>query len=100
MAASLGPVSSVRVVGGQEVSEAHPALPAEALGLTREASSLRMAGGGWQRAAQTTCQELLFFGNPMVVIFCHLLGPLPLCEEGRRLVGISGPGTGAQQARL
>lgn len=46
MATSLGPVSSVRVVGGQEVSEARPALPAEALGLTREASSLRMAGGG------------------------------------------------------
>lgn len=45
MAASLGPISSsVRVVGGQEVSEARPALQAEALGLTREASSLRRAG--------------------------------------------------------
>lgn len=47
MAASLGPISSsVRVVGGQEVSEACPALAAGALGLTRKASSLRMAGGG------------------------------------------------------
>lgn len=72
-------------MGGQEVSEALLALPTGAV------------GRGQHRPLFRSC---CLFGNPMVVVSCHLLrSSTSLCEAGGRLVGVSEPATGAQQGQ-